>query len=348
MGLRRAGARDLGRPPRHPPRAGGRRLRAPAQGASRRKRARALGHLVPPRRPGRRRPLYRRAPPGDPAAARLGRRRPRRRARAGRRRSRPHRRGRRCARAEGGDGLYRLAHLAPRLLVAAQHSRHHRGRLPGNGRALDAHPRPLPGARRAVRARSPPLRDRLRRAELGARAGGAWRPPGLWHQLRPEPPRLPKRRLRPVHPRARRPHLPRPHERRLVVRPADARRPVRRTHRVWRPAPELGLPQPGARPDSVRRDHPRARRDRLRRAAVGGVGGRADGPRARRRRSRRLRAPRRLPAVGRGVRRAVRPRERRRPNAGQGDCQEICKRLHAAQYLLPISHLPRVSCQSLR
>ena len=92
-------------------------------------------------------------------------------------------------------------------------------------RALDAHPRPLP------RSWASKFALEVHPSEI-AFDGPSWsraldaigRPPRVRHQLRPQPLRLPERRLRPVHPRPRRPDLPRPHEGRLVVRRADGGR----------------------------------------------------------------------------------------------------------------------------
>ncbi len=110
MGLRRAGARLLGRSLRRAARVG-----SPSTGSTARPapvaRARLLRDLQPPRRPGRVRP-HRRAPPGHPRAEHLGRRRSRGRAPARRRRDEGHgaRGGR--PRREDRRRLHRLAHLA--------------------------------------------------------------------------------------------------------------------------------------------------------------------------------------------------------------------------------------------
>ena len=84
VGLRRPRAGLLGRPLRRARRAVGPQLRPRAPRAAGGARPRLLGARLAPHRPGRVRP-DRRAPPGDPAARRVGRRRPRRASAAARR-----------------------------------------------------------------------------------------------------------------------------------------------------------------------------------------------------------------------------------------------------------------------
>ena len=76
---------------------------------------------------------------------------------------------------------------------------------------------------------------------------------------------------------------------------------------LGRPAARLGLPGAGPRRHRLGSDHPGAERDRLRRAAVGGVEGRGHGPRVRRRGGVQVRQAAGLragPAAGGGTRAA--------------------------------------------
>ena len=145
------------------------------------------GRLRPDRRPA----------PRDPAAGRLGRRRPRGRAAARGREGEGHGTRRRPVRRRRRQRLHRLVDLAPALLVPAQRLRLGRGRLPRLRRPLEPDPRRLRRGRRPLRARGAPDRDRLRLRHdaEGARRDRPAR--GLRHQLRPEPLRAPVARLRP-------------------------------------------------------------------------------------------------------------------------------------------------------
>ena len=107
----------------------------------------------------------------------------------------------------------------------------------------------------------------------------------------PSPPRLPGRRLREVHPRVRRPHLPRPHEGRRGGATATARsacsaatRASATPRRYW----DFRSRRPRRR--RLRGHHRRAQRRRLRGPAERRVGRRAHGPRARRHRGGGVRA----------------------------------------------------------
>ncbi len=97
-------------------------------GAARAARPGVLRDRRPPRRPGGLRP-DRRAPPGDPAARGLGRRRAGGRPRARRRADEGHGAGRGAARRDAGQRLHRLVDLAPALLVPAERLRRDRARL---------------------------------------------------------------------------------------------------------------------------------------------------------------------------------------------------------------------------
>ena len=69
-------------------------------------------------------------------------------------------------------------------------------------RPLRAHPAGVRRGRRQLRARGASDRDRVRHRHQRARDRGGRRPPPLRLQLRPQPPRLPGRRLHPLHPPA--------------------------------------------------------------------------------------------------------------------------------------------------
>ena len=95
---------------------------------------------------------------------------------------------------------------------------------------------------------------------------------------------------------------------------------------VRRPAPRLGLPLAGPRRHRLGGGHPRPERDRLRRPAVGGVGGRRHGPRVRRRGRLPVRQAARLralpPGVRRGFWRSVGHRRVRRGGRGEQGQEE--------------------------
>ncbi len=82
-------------------------------------------------------------------------------------------------------GLHRLAGLAHALLVPAQRLRRDRARLRGLRRALGADHRRLRRRGRALRARGPPHRDRLRLRHHAQDAGRDRPPRRLRDQLRP-------------------------------------------------------------------------------------------------------------------------------------------------------------------
>ena len=134
---------------------------APAGASSSSARPQLLGDRQPPRRPGGVRP-DRRAPSGRARRRGLGRRRPGGRAPARRRADEGHRARGRAARRRGRHRVHRLAGLAHALLVPAERLRRGRARLRGLRRALGADHRRLRRRGRAVRARGPPDRDRLR------------------------------------------------------------------------------------------------------------------------------------------------------------------------------------------
>jgi len=113
--------------------------------------------------------------------------------------------------------------------------------------ALEVHPTEI-----AFDIASAPTRDRRRR-----------RPQAFRLQLRPLPPRLPGRRLREVHPRLRQPHLPRPHEGRLVGPRRRHRRRLRRPRELRPSEPLLGLPLARPRRHQLRGNHRRPQRRRL-------------------------------------------------------------------------------------
>ena len=217
----------------------------------------------PPRRAGRLRP-HRRAPPGDPAAARVGRRRPRGRAPA---RPRP-----RCGRAAEAARAFGVDVVNGFTGSSIWHSIY---AFPPTGQdywdagfrdfadrwtpILDAF------AKHDVRfaPRGAPDRDRVRHRVGPARARGDRRASAVRLQLRPVAPRLPGRRLRQVHPHVRRPHLPRAHEGRVVGPRRRHGRHLRRPHELRRRPPRLGLPLGRPRRRPVRGHHRRAQRHRL-------------------------------------------------------------------------------------
>ena len=117
--------------------------------------------------------LDRRAPPGDRAGARVGRRRSRRRAPARRARDAGHRARGGALRREDGDRLHRLADLACGVRLPADVAGLHRPRLRRLRRALDADPRHLRAEDVELRAGGAPDRDRVRHRLGPARARGA-------------------------------------------------------------------------------------------------------------------------------------------------------------------------------
>ena len=219
---------------------------------------------------------------------RVGRRRPRGRPAAGRQRdgrARPRRRARSAstsstaspARASGTRSTpsRRPPGLLERRLPATSPSAGRRSSTPSTTHdvsfALEVHPTEIAfdiaSAERALEA-----------------VGGAQ---AVRLQLRPVAPRLSGRRLRQVHPPLRRPHLPRPHEGRVVGPRRRHRRRLRRPHELRRRPPLLGLPLARPRRRELRGNHRRAQRHRVRRPARASSGRTRDGPRARRAPSRR-------------------------------------------------------------
>ncbi|CAA9401716.1 MAG: Inosose isomerase, partial [uncultured Quadrisphaera sp.] len=306
LGLRRPGDRVLGRPPRPLARRRGRRVHRAEEGRARAARAAGVRHRQPPQGPGGVRRPDRRAPPRDRLRPGVGRRRPRGGAGAG-------------GRGDGVDGAHRGpprgAHghrvhgqldLEVRRHVPAGH--------PGDGRRrVRRLRRPVePGARRLrrgggpLRPRGAPERDRLRLLDHPADARGDRAPPGVRAQLGPQPLRLagPRPRRVPVGlPRA---DLPRA----LQGLPPPGRQRAQRAPRlapaVGRPPPGVGLRLGGARRRPVGAGVPDAQHHRLRRAAVGGVGGRGHGPAGGRAGGAGVRALARLRPAGGGLRRGVR------------------------------------------
>ena len=188
-----------------------------------------LRDLQPPGRPGGLRPPDRRAAPGHPAGRDLGRRRARGRTPAGRGGDEGHRPGRRQARREDGRRLHRLVDLAHRWRCSRRCRQSMiETRLPGLRRPVEPDPRRVRRGRRAVRARGAPERDRVRLLDHQAHAGGDRPPAGVRPELGPVALRLAGPRPGQLHPRLRRPDLPRrlqgregPHRRR-PARPAGA------------------------------------------------------------------------------------------------------------------------------
>ena len=315
--------------------------------AARDARAPRPGVLVdrqPPRRPGRLRP-DRRAPPGRPAARGVGRRRSRGRAHARRRADEGHRARRGGPRRAGRHRLHRLGDLAPALLLPAQRLGAGAARLRGLRRALGADHRRLRRRGRALRAGGPSDGDRLRLRDH-AQGAGRHRPPrGLRHQPRPEPlhPAVP--RSGGLRERVRRPHLPRARQ----GLAGHARRPAldpRLAHRLRRGRARLDVRLARPRRRRLRGAVPRPQSHRLRRPAVGRMGGLGHGsrmgsgrrasascarPTSRPRRSPSTRPSRgrneRLPHAGRRTRRGRRRRHRGRDARlrlhGQGPRQRL-------------------------
>ena len=171
-----------------------------------------LGDLRPPRRPVRVRPPARRAPRGDPAAARVGRRRSRGRPRprGGGDQGDPARRG--ALRRFDRQRVHRLEHLAHARGLPARPAGDDRRGLRGLRRPLEPDHRRGRRGRRALRAGGAPVRDRLRLLDDRADARGDRPPPRVRAELRPEPHGLAAPGPRPVPRGLRRPHLPRPRQ----------------------------------------------------------------------------------------------------------------------------------------
>ena len=255
-----------------------------------------LGDRQPPRRPGGVRP-DRRAPPGHPAPASLGRRRSRGRAPARRRADEGHRAGGRAARRRRRHRVHRLADLAPALLLPAERLRRDRARLRGVRRALGADRRRLRGRGRALRARGPPHRDRLRLRRPRARR---WRPSATARASASTSTRAtsrtssstPRRSSTEFGDRIYHVHV-KDSKRRL-----DGRSSILGGHLDFGDArARLGLRLPRPRRRRLRGDVPGAQPDRLRGAAVDRVGGLGHGPRLGRARRAGVRAPHRLRAL---------------------------------------------------
>ena len=208
VGLRRPRARVLGRPLRGRQGARRRRLLPRPAGAPRAQRPRGLGDRRAPRRPGRLRP-DRRAPPRDPAARGLRRRRSGGRPPARRGADEGHRARCREARRHAGERLHGLLDLAPDLLVPAERLRRDRARLRGLRGAVGADHGRLRRGGREVRPRGAPDGDRLRLRHDAEDARRDREPRGVRHQPRPEPLRPPVPRHGAVRARVRRPDLPR-------------------------------------------------------------------------------------------------------------------------------------------
>ena len=176
-----------------------------------------------PRRPGRLRP-DRRAPPGDPAAARVGRRRPRGRARGAA--ATEVGRAAEAARAFGvdvvngftGSSIWHSIYAFPPT-GQDYWDAGFRDFADRWGPIMDA----FDAARRRFALEVHPTEIAFDIASAAARARGDRRAPAVRVQLRPVAPRLPGRRLRRVHPHVRRPHLPRAHEGRHGGATATAR-----------------------------------------------------------------------------------------------------------------------------
>ena len=120
-------------------------------------------------------------------------------------------RGRLRARDQDGVRLLRLDRVGELVHLAAAAPRDLRRGLGALRRALEPDPRPLQGARRPVRARGAPDRDRLQRLH-GARGGQAPRPRRLGLQLRSEPHGVADDRPGRLHQGVRRPDPPRPRQ----------------------------------------------------------------------------------------------------------------------------------------
>ncbi len=228
-------------------------------------RAEGVDDLQPPGGPGGVRRPDRPAAQGHPAGPHLGRRRSRGRAAARRGGDEGHRARRGEARCVHSGRLHRVEDLEVRGHVPAGVPGRHRRRLRRLRAPVEPDPRRVRRGRRAVRARGAPVGDRLRLLDDQAHAGGGRQPGGVRAQLGPVALRLAGPRPGRLHPRLRRPDLPRG----LQGRQEAVRRPQRadgQPPRVGRPAPRLGLRVHRTRRRAVGGVVPRAQRDRLRRA----------------------------------------------------------------------------------
>ena len=210
MGLRRAGARLLGRSLR-------RRQRARDDGYCARTRELLARHGLAAGRSATtssaRRSATHRRPPQVILPPRSGATATRRRPAARRRGDEEHRPRRGALRRAGRHRLHRVADLALALLVPAQRLRGDRARATSDFAerwspiidVFDAE-----GVRFALEVHPTEIAYDFVTTRKALDAIGHRR--GLRHQLRPEPPRAPVPRLRRVHRRVRRPHLPRPRQ----------------------------------------------------------------------------------------------------------------------------------------
>ena len=249
---------------------------------------------------------HRRAAQGDPAAARLGRRQARRRQQAGRRGNEEHRPRRQEARRRASSTA------SPARASGTCSTRF----PPVPGKMIDA-------GFKLLAERWNPILDVFDECGVQVRPGSASRPRSPSTST---PPSGPSRRStaarssastsipatciwQGVDPvefiRAFPDRIYHVHVKDAIVTLNGKTRHPRQPPQLRRPAPRLGLPQPGPRPRELRGDHPRPQRSQLRRPALGRMGRQRHGPRARRPRGLRLRAAARTspPAAGRSTRR---------------------------------------------
>ena len=262
VGLRRDRARLLGRPFQRREGARRRRLLPRTRTSCSNVRPRRLGDLRAPGRPGGLRP-HRRAPPSDPAARGLGRRRPRGRA------TRAAEEMKDTARAAAqlgvkqvngftGSSIWHLLYSFPPRL-----RRDDRARLQGLRRALEPDPRRVRRRGREVRAGGPPDRDRLRlrtgRAGAGRRSTTA---PEFGFNF--DPSHFAWQFVDPVEFALEFPdRIYHVHVKDVDGAPRRAALDPRLAPELRRPPPGLGLPLAGPRPGRLRGDRPRAQPDRL-------------------------------------------------------------------------------------